>query len=138
MEEEGTRMVKISRIAVLIWGVVLTLAGLLLWEIYSRNEDSDLIGLAFGMVAYTYGPLLGVLLAALIPWRTSGIGLMVGTFLSVLLVAYFRPELMSILEMAGKKDLAKALIDSRPKLASEWFFPINAMLTLSGRRPFQT
>ena len=133
MEEEGqgTRMVKISRIAVLIWGVVLTLAGLLLWEIYSRNEDSDLIGLAFGMVAYTYGPLLGVLLAALIPWRTSGIGLMVGTFLSVLLVAYFRPELMRILEMAGKKDLAKALIDSRPKLASEWFFPINAMLTLA-------
>ncbi len=57
MEEEGQgkRMVKISRIAVVIWGVVLTLAGLLLWAIYQSNEDSDLIGLAFGMVAYTYG-----------------------------------------------------------------------------------
>ncbi|MBG7607881.1 MAG: hypothetical protein IZT59_07645 [Verrucomicrobia bacterium] len=133
MEEEGqgARMVKISRIAVLIWGVILTLAGLLLWEIYRRNDDSDLIGLAFGMVAYTYGPLLGVLLAALIPWRVSGRGLVVGTTLSVLLVAYFRPELMSILEMIGQKDLAKALIESRPKLASEWFFPINALITLA-------
>ncbi len=132
MEEEGqgARMVKISRIAVLIWGVVLTLAGLLLWEIYRSNEDSDLIGLAFGMVAYTYGPLLGVLLAALIPWRASGRGLVVGTILSVSLVAYFRPELMSILEMIGQKDLAKALVESRPKLASEWFFPINALITL--------
>ncbi len=133
MEEEGqgARMVRISRIAVLIWGVVLTLAALLLWIIYRRNDDSDLIGLAFGMVAYTYGPLLGVLLAALIPWRTSGTGLMVGTFLSILLVAYFRPELMSILEMIGQEGLAQALIDSRPPLASEWFFPFNALLTLA-------
>lgn len=130
-EGQGERMVKISRIAVLIWGVVLTLAGLLLWAIYSRNEDSDLIGLAFGMVAYTYGPLLGVLLAALIPWRASGVGLMVGTCLSVLLVAYFRPELVSILEMIGQTDWAKAVIDSRPKLASEWFFPLNAAVTLA-------
>ena len=127
---QGARMVKISRIAVLIWGVILTLAGLLLWEIYQRNEDSDLIGLAFGMVAYTYGPLLGVLLAALIPWRASGLGLVVGTCFSVLLVAYFRPELVSILEMTGQKNLAETLIYSRPKLASEWFFPINALLTL--------
>jgi len=129
-EGQGSRMVKISRIAVLIWGVILTLAGLLLWQIYQRNEDSDLIGLAFGMVAYTYGPLLGVLMAALIPWRASGIGLVVGTCLSVLLVAYFRPEMISILEMLGQNDVAKALVDSRPKLASEWFFPINALITL--------
>ncbi len=38
---------------------------------------------------------------------------------------------MSILEMIGQKDLAKALIESRPKLASEWFFPINALITLA-------
>ncbi|MGJ8643115.1 MAG: sodium:solute symporter family transporter [Luteolibacter sp.] len=133
MEEEGQgeRMVKISRIAVLIWGILLTLAALLLWLIYSQNEDSDLIGLAFGMVAYTYGPLLGVLLAALIPWRTSAAGLVVGTCCSVLLVAYFRPELISILEIIKMKDLADLIINSRPKLASEWFFPLNAGVTLA-------
>ncbi len=131
MEQSGQekRMVMISRIAVLIWGIILTLAGLLLWQIYQHNEDSDLIGLAFGMVAYTYGPLMGVLLAALVPWRTSGIGLMVGTCLSILLVAYFRPELVSILEMMGAKEFAANLIESRPKLASEWFFPLNAGIT---------
>lgn len=133
MEEEGqgARMVKISRIAVLIWGALLTLAALLLWLIYKQNEDSDLIGLAFGMVAYTYGPLLGILLAALIPWRTSGAGLVVGTCFSVLLVAYFRPEVVSILEILNKTELAKMLIDSRPKLTSEWFFPVNAAITLA-------
>lgn len=133
MEEEGQgpRMVKISRIAVLIWGGLLTLAALLLWIIYRQNEDSDLIGLAFGMVAYTYGPLLGVLLAALIPWRTSGVGLMVGTFLSVIFVAYFRPELISILEIVNLNCLAEILIESRPKLTSEWFFPVNAGVTLT-------
>ena len=130
-EGQGARMVKISRIAVLIWGVILTLAGLLLWEIYQNNQESDLIGLAFGMVAYTYGPLLGVLLAALIPWRVSGLGLVVGSCLSILLVAYFRPEVVSILDIAGLEDLAKALVDSRPKYASEWFFPVNALVTLS-------
>ncbi len=133
MEEDGqgARMVRISRVAVLIWGVILTLAGLLLWAIYQSNEDSDLIGLAFGMVAYTYGPLLGVLLAALIPWKSSGRGLVVGTVLSVLLVAYFRPEMVSILEMIGQGNFASNLVDSRPKLASEWFFPINALITLA-------
>ncbi len=129
-EGQGKRMVAISRIAVLIWGVILTLAALLLWYIRSQNEDSDLIGLAFGMVAYTYGPLLGVLLASLIPWRVSSVGLLVGTGMSILLVAWFRPELISILELSGKAEWAKSVIASRPKLASEWFFPLNAGLTL--------
>jgi len=129
-EGQGKRMVLISRIAVLIWGVVLTLAALLLWLIHSQNEDSDLIGLAFGMVAYTYGPLLGVLLAALIPMKASAKGLIVGTVCSVLLVAWFRPELMTILELIKLNGVADALVNSRPALASEWFFPLNAILTL--------
>ncbi|MDF1753529.1 MAG: hypothetical protein P1U89_12195 [Verrucomicrobiales bacterium] len=132
MEEEGQgkRMVFISRIAVLIWGVILTIAALILWQIRSQNEDSDLIGLAFGMVAYTYGPLLGILLASLVKWKINPAGLVVGTIMSVLLVSWFRPELISILELLKMPDMAQAVIDSRPKLASEWFFPLNAALTL--------
>ncbi|MFT6864759.1 MAG: hypothetical protein ACJAVK_003327 [Akkermansiaceae bacterium] len=122
-------MVRKSRVAVCIWGGVLTLAGLGLWWIYSRNEDSDLIGLAFGMVAYTYGPLLGVLFAALLPWKSSTTGLIAGTVMSVLLVAWFRPELIIVLNQFGMNDFAGHLMDSRPKLASEWFFPLNAAIT---------
>lgn len=128
-EVDGAGMVKKSRIAVCIWGVVLTVAGLVLWWIHSKNEDSDLIGLAFGMVAYTYGPLLGVLMAALLPWKSSTTGLVVGTVMSVLLVAWFRPELMIILDQLGMSGFADSLTSSRPKLASEWFFPLNAAIT---------
>ena len=132
LEEEGkgAEMVRVSRIAVCIWGIILTLAGLGLWGVYEKNPDSDLIGLAFGMVAYTYGPLLGVLLAALVPMRSNIKGLLVGTVCSVLLVSWFRPELPLILESMNLKELGQSIVDSRPKLASEWFFPINAGLTL--------
>jgi len=128
-EGDGGEMVRKSRVAVCIWGVILTLAGLVLWWIHARNEDSDLIGLAFGMVAYTYGPLLGVLMAALLPWKSSTKGLIIGTVMSVLLVAWFRPELMIILESFGMGGISDALQNSRPKLASEWFFPLNAAIT---------
>ncbi len=131
MEDEGggAEMVRKSRIAVCLWGVVLTVAGLGLWWIYSKNEDSDLIGLAFGMVAYTYGPLLGVLMAALLPWKSSTAGLIVGTVMSILLVAWFRPELMIVLDQLGMGGIGDSLKNSRPKLASEWFFPLNAAIT---------
>lgn len=129
MEREGEEMVKRSRMAVCIWGGVLTLAGLGLWWIYTNNKDSDLIGLAFGMVAYTYGPLLGVLMAALLPWKTSSNGLFLGTLLSIALVALFRPELMIVLQSLGMEQAVVSLTTSRPKLASEWFFPLNAALT---------
>lgn len=129
-EGQGKRMVFISRVAVFIWGVLLTLASLLLWQVYNQQNDFDLIGLAFGMVAYTYGPLLGVLLAAIVPWKVNSRGLLIGTCLSILLVSWFRPELVTLLEMAGRDGLAANVINSRPRLASEWFFPLNASLTL--------
>lgn len=129
-EGKGPEMVRLSRIAVCIWGVLLTAAALGLWEVRSRNEDSDLIGLAFGMVAYTYGPLLGVLLAAVLPIRSHLSGLVLGAVFSVLLVSWFRPELPLILELIHLESLAESIVASRPKLASEWFFPINASLTL--------
>ncbi|MGJ8677785.1 MAG: sodium:solute symporter family transporter [Akkermansiaceae bacterium] len=129
-EGKGEEMVRLSRIAVCVWGVILTLAALALWYVYEKNPDSDLIGLAFGMVAYTYGPLLGVLIAAILPYRSSTRGLVVGTICSVLLVSWFRPELPLLLESLGDGSLAEWVINSRPQWASEWFFPINASLTL--------
>jgi len=129
-EGKGLEMVRLSRIAVCVWGVILTAAGLGLWEVYHRNEDSDLIGLAFGMVAYTYGPLLGVLLAAILPIKVNTQGLIFGTLLSVLLVSWFRPELPLILDACGCAELSQQVVSSRPKLASEWFFPLNASITL--------
>jgi len=82
------------------------------------------------MVAYTYGPLLGILLAAILPVRTHLWGLLVGVVCSVFLVSWFRPEIPSLLIALDYKQLADAFVASRPALASEWFFPLNAMITL--------
>ena len=127
---KGREMVRLSRIVVCVWGVILTAAGLGLWVVYKKNPDSDLIGLAFGMVAYTYGPLLGVLAAAILPLRVSTKGLILGTIISVLLVSWFRPELPLLLDSIGLAAWAQQVIVLRPELTSEWFFPLNASITL--------
>lgn len=129
-ESMGRLRVRQSRIAVCIWGVILTLVTLALWVVYERSEDSDLIGLAFGMVAYTFGPLLGVLLAAIfLKGRNFAPGLIVGSLLSVGFVAWFRPEILIFFEQIKLPEVAGWIKGSVPKLASEWFFPINAALT---------
>ena len=130
-ESKGKERVLQSRIAVCIWGVILTVVTLGLWNAYMSGEAKDLIGLAFGMVAYTFGPLLGILLAAIfLTGRNLTPGLIVGSSLSVFFVAWFRPEILTVLESLKMDDVAKFVIASRPELASEWFFPINAGLTL--------
>lgn len=130
-ETKGKERVMQSRIAVCIWGVVLTFVTLGLWNVYDNNPGNDLIGLAFGMVAYTFGPLLGILLAAIfLKGRNLTPGLIVGSLLSIFFVAWFRPEILIFFEAVDLKDVASAIVASRPELASEWFFPINAGLTL--------
>lgn len=129
-ESKGKERVMQSRIAVCIWGVVLTAVTLGLWVVYDRSEDSDLIGLAFGMVAYTFGPLLGILLAAIfLKGQHLAPGLIVGSLLSVFFVAWFRPEILAFFEQIQLPAVAAWIEESRWKLASEWFFPINAGLT---------
>ena len=130
-ETKGKERVMQSRIAVCIWGVVLIFVTLGLWNVYDNNPGNDLIGLAFGMVAYTFGPLLGILLAAIfLKGRNLTPGLIVGSLLSIFFVAWFRPEILIFFEAVDLKDVASAIVASRPELASEWFFPINAGLTL--------
>lgn len=130
-ESESKARVMQSRIAVCIWGVILTVVTLGLWNVYENNPGNDLIGLAFGMVAYTFGPLLGILLAAIfLKGRNLTPGLVVGSLLSVFFVAWFRPEILIFFESVNLKGVADAIFASRPSFASEWFFPINAGLTL--------
>lgn len=128
-EGSGKEMVFRSRIAVAIWGVILSLVSFGLWEAHQAG-NKDLIGLAFGMVAYTFGPLLGVLLTAIFFRGVPVKGLIVGVFLSIALVAWFRPEILLILNSMNLPELAAAVEASRPDWASEWFFPINAGLTV--------
>jgi SSS family solute:Na+ symporter len=128
----GPKMVARSRMMVVVWAVVLSGFAILLSNGYASSENKNLIELAFGMVAYTYGPLLGVLLAAILPGKRNIAGLYVGVAVSVLVVAWVRPELRQLLAALGADDLATWLTDSRPKIADPWFYPINAAITLLG------
>jgi len=121
-----------SRAIVIGWGLTLPLAALGLNAI---REDIDLIGLAFGMVAYTYGPMLGILILALVPIRKSIVGIWIGLALSILLVIYARPDLWNALQAAGLMTEEFEQIH-RPKLAFPWFFPITTGITfLAGAVP---
>jgi SSS family transporter len=131
-EGNGPLMVRRSRIMVVVWAAVLSGFAILLAGGYSQNENKNLIDLAFGMVAYTYGPLLGILLAAILPGRRSLNGLIAGVIVSILIVAWVRPELRQLLASLGADDLAASLLESRPKIADPWFYPINVGVTLLG------
>lgn len=138
-ESHGKKMVFRSRMAVVIWAVILSGVAILLADGYAQSDNKNLIDLAFGMVAYTYGPLLGVLLAAILPGRRSIPGLVAGVVVSVLIVAWIRPELAQLLTAIGQGGIAEQIAASRPAIAFPWFYPINAAITFLGAcLPFAT
>ena len=130
-EGQGPEMVRRSRIAVAVWAVFLCGFSIMLAWGYANSESKNLIDLAFGMVAYTYGPLLGVLLAAILPGRRSLNGLFLGVIVSISLVAWVRPELGQLLGAVGLDSVADWLADSRPTLDFPWFYPINTVITFA-------
>lgn len=131
-EGDGPAMVRRSRIVVAAWGVLLSLVAIVLAAGYSENENKNLIDLAFGMVAYTYGPLLGILMAAILPGNRSLPGLFAGVITSILVVAWVRPELAQLLSAMGFDGISKEISESKPPLAFPWFYPICALITLGG------
>lgn len=128
-ESDGKRMVFRSRLLVIVWAVILSAVAIALAQGYAGQDNKNLIDLAFGMVAYTYGPLLGILLAAILPGKRSLYGLMMGVGVSLLVVAWVRPELPQFLSAIGLESLAELIVESAPKITFAWFYPINAAIT---------
>lgn len=127
-EEGSARMVRLSRMMVLVWAVLLSAFSIWLAGEHAEAKNKNLIDLAFGMVAYTYGPVLGILLAAILPGKKSFAGVLLGVAISVALVAAMRPELPSLLNALG---LPSAWLESiAPKIAFPWMYPVNAAITL--------
>jgi SSS family solute:Na+ symporter len=131
-DSHGKAMVLRSRIAVVIWAVILSVVAIVLAGGYADSDNKNLIDLAFGMVAYTYGPLLGVLLAAILPGRRNMRGLYIGVTVSILIVAWIRPELGQVLTAMGFSGSAENLVSIRPNIAFPWFYPINGAITFFG------
>ena len=122
-EAGSKKMVWRSRWMVITWGIVLIGVAILLNEVYKRG-DKNLIDLAFRMVAYTYGPMLGILLLAILKVPRSTVGIFVGTILSVALAAFILPDAYNLAKAFGAEDAASPV-----KFPFPWFFPINAAIT---------
>lgn len=130
-EADGKAMVLRSRIAVVIWAAILTGFAIVLTRNYESGDNRDLIALAFGILTYTYGPLLGILLAAIIPGKRNLPGLFAGVGLSIAFVAAIRPELRQLLEFLDLPGVAGWLESKSPAIAFPWLFPVNAAITLA-------
>jgi len=125
----------LSRILVLIWGILLSAFAV---ELDSLRGKVNVVVLAFGMISYTTGPMLGMFLASLLSPRASVKGLAVGFVLSFLLVASLRPDFYQILLNYDLISFESALQwsflqDSGGKLGivinTVWAWPVTVFLT---------
>ncbi len=120
------RLLRQSRLAVIGWGIALILMAIALQAV---RGQINLLSLAFGMVTYTYGPMLGAFLLALSPLRRDIRGIIIGASISILLVLWVRPDLYNVLAVFGAITPEQAE-DWRPRLNFAWLFPITCLITL--------
>ncbi|MEM9296773.1 MAG: sodium/solute symporter [Bacteroidota bacterium] len=122
-KENSGLMLNRSRLCVIIWGVALPLFAILLNLI---RGQIDMLNLAFGMVTYTYGPLLAILILALLGKKINLRALTFGIGLSISLTLYVRPDIYNIIA-AISPDQQEAF---KPIMSYAWLYPLTTILTL--------
>lgn len=104
-------LVKVSRIFVLIWGVLLALMA-----IACATTQSNLVNLAFSMTGYTYGPMLGIFLFAMIKKKKYSVPLMWIVPVSLIFILFIQKPALFGLE-----------VSTGSLLAWPWVFPIGTI-----------
>ncbi len=155
-EASDRHLVFVSRIFILLAGVILCLAA---WMCAQIQQYKDILNLALAMAAYTYGPVLGIFLLAILPAGRDARGVLwavpctlcflfainwqhqaaarwialsaVAVLFSVALVM-LRRELGKIPIVAAALGLVLFVAFRQPpiKLAFPWLYPIGALMTL--------
>jgi len=130
---------KWSRILVVIWGLVLAVFAIAL---DFMRGDINIVNLAFGMVAYTYGPLLGILFLALLGRKISIWSMLAGILASLLVTLCFRPDIYQIALNLNLTDvptltqlaLVNDLGEEKWEMAIHyvWLYPVTCLLTFAG------
>ncbi len=93
--QDQQKLVRQSRMWVIIWGIFLTSFTLLMrWM--KDEAEIPILPLAFGMTAYTMGPLLAMFLCALLG-RGSFKGLLTGSIISFAAVLFIRNDVWVLL-----------------------------------------
>ncbi|MAS94196.1 MAG: hypothetical protein CMO55_13450 [Verrucomicrobiales bacterium] len=139
-EEQQNRMVGVSRILVVVWGLLLTGFTFLLFAVKERT-NIPILPLAFGMTSYTVGPLLGMFLVALLGrGRGSIVGLVIGAVISFVLVVFVRTDVWVLFMNDSLADFLAQLptyelVDGETKsvkstISSAWMWPITTFITI--------
>lgn len=134
-ELEKLNLVTKARWMVVGWTGVLV-GFTLLMNIF--REGIPILPLAFGMTAYAVGPLLGIMLCALLG-RGNWLGLVVGSGLSLLLVLFIRTDVWMLVQAVGIDVSWLAVLPSYdwdaaggrlvPLIASAWAWPVTTLIT---------
>jgi SSS family solute:Na+ symporter len=133
--QEDKKDLFLSRLLVLIWGILLAAFAV---ELDQLRGKVNVVVLAFGMISYTTGPMLGMFLASLFTPRASVKGLSLGFALSFALVAYLRPDFYQILLnfdliSLDQVEAWSGLMVKGSKLIIEintaWAWPVTVFLT---------
>ncbi len=127
---------KWSRVLVFVWGIILAVFAI---GLNSMRGDINMVNLAFGMVAYTYGPLLGILFLALRNQRIHMGALTVGVVASVLMTLVFRSDIYQValnFEWCTVADLLTIpwIVDNgeggwKMAINYAWMFPFTCLIT---------
>jgi len=138
-------LLKKSRQLVVVWGIILTLFTIVLVK---ASEGIPLLSLAFGMTAYTMGPLLGIFLCCMIG-RGSFRGLLIGAIISFILVMLLRTDIWVLVakvwegvnpllanlptySLEKSTDVSGAVRTSlKPIYNFAWAWPVTTFLTLA-------
>jgi solute:Na+ symporter, SSS family len=133
LDEHGhdNSMVKKSRMLVIGWALILSIVAILLSFNYNEGGDKDLIGLAFRMVAYVYGALLGILILAIGPWKSQASyrGILTGVIFSILVAAWALPDVYNLIKALGISQNPEEIL-CKPDITFAWFYPINTIVTV--------
>jgi SSS family solute:Na+ symporter len=125
-----------SRKLVVIWGIVLVF---FTFAIEMARENIPILPLAFGMTAYTVGPILAIFLCAMLG-RGSMSGLIIGAVISMILTMFVRMDIWVLVKTAGFSiDWLASLPTYKLNAAGDvgstfsyvWMWPISAILTLA-------
>ena len=134
-ELEEMNLVTKSKWLVVIWGGLLTGFTLLL---VVAAQGIPVLPLAFGMTAYTMGPLLALFLCALIG-KGSYRGLLIGFCVSFLVTMFGRMDVWILVKKVGVDtawlaNLPTYAFDAKGDLSVvycyAWFWPLTAIITM--------
>lgn len=133
--EEMNLLVK-SRWLVVMWGVLLTAFTLLLVVV---AQGIPVLPLAFGMTAYTMGPLLALFLCSMIG-KGSFRGLAIGAIISFLITMFGRMDVWVLVDKSGfdiswLTDLPSYRLNGAGKIEASicfaWFWPLTTFVTMA-------